>query len=126
MHVAKFKKQNGKLILINEKEKLKYQNYLNKIKENEEVEIVIFEGSNKKLSSKITYIHSYIQKIAIESGDSFDNVKKEVKRQSGLTIKENEQDSEEYFRSFSSCSFDELELVINTCRSIGLDLNLNF
>lgn len=77
--------------------------------------------------AQLAKVHACIRQLAIDTGDSFENLKFEVKRLSGLCIKK-EVNGENYMvcKSFSKCSKEELGLVIETIIQIGDTVGINF
>jgi hypothetical protein len=125
MKLSKFIKKNNKLELKDEKEQILFKDFINKLKENEEVEGIFIISSKNITKGKLALIHHQISVLASEAGYSFNDMKKEVKRNSGLSIKYiNEEGLEdEFFRSFSDCSTPEVDLILETCKELALFYN---
>ena len=120
MFTAKFKKKNGKLVYVNEQDKVKYNIFLDKIKEGSEVEIFMNPVLNNASYAQMSKIHACIRQIAKETGHSFEEMKNIVKAESNImTTEEND------FRSFADCTKEEMAFIIDVCIDLGRDLNIN-
>lgn len=120
MFTAKFKKKNGKLVYINEQDKVKYNIFLDKIKEGSEVEVFMNPVLNNVSYAQMSKIHACIRQIAKETGHSFEEMKNIVKAESNImTTEEND------FRSFADCTKEEMAFIIDICIDLGRDLNIN-
>jgi hypothetical protein len=67
---------------------------------------------NEKSLSQLAKIHTMIRQLAIHAGETFDEMKKNVKDKAGLAINGN-------YRSFTDCTTDELNLAIRAAVEIG-------
>jgi hypothetical protein len=123
MFTVKLTKQNGKLIHIDEKSKLLYKLFLDKLPEGQKVEMFIDIVGDVKTGPQLAKVHACIRELSKESGYNFEEMKKLIKQQSGLCYYV---EGEEFCKSFTDCSKDELALAIETCVSIGRDnYNMN-
>ena len=89
----------------------------------------VFYDANKDdgTLAQLAKVHACIRQLAMDTGDSFENLKFEVKRLSGLCITK-EVNGEKYMvcKSLSKCSKEELGLVIETIVQIGDTVGINF
>jgi len=107
-------KKNGKLIFVDNKEKLAYQIFLDKIKEGQKLEMYIDLADADHSKAQLAKVHACIRELAKESGYTFEEMKALVKESSGLGNK-----------SFADASKDDLMLAIEACIEIGKELNVN-
>ena len=111
--------KNGKLVPLNKKENKKYQLFQEGLKEGDKVEAFITTSGKEKSLAQLAKAHACIREIALESGQSFDEIKNYIKARAGLDIRKGE------FISFADCTIDQMTLVIQECIDLGKDLNLN-
>lgn len=77
--------------------------------------------------TQIAKLKVCIRKLAIETGDSFENVQLRVKKDSGLCfVTQHKGESILFCKSFGDCSRDELSLAINAIIDLGDYVNINF
>jgi len=122
---VKVTKQNGNLIYKDKAMKALHKEFIDSLVEGQTVEI-FFEafkddGSNLQLAK----IHACIRKLAHEIGFTFEEMKKEIKRRSGLAHGDLSTPNG-YVKSFGDCSSEELSLVIQTIIEAGDFINVNF
>ena len=126
MFSAKFVKKEGKLTYKTEKESLAYRNFIDSIKEGEEVDMFISIHGKGGSYAQISKIHACIREMAKESGYTFDEMKKIIKQHAGLCFEVNDEGKKlEMCKSFAECSNDELSQAIQACIEIGLEYNIN-
>jgi 7-cyano-7-deazaguanine synthase in queuosine biosynthesis len=124
MFSVKLVKQDGKLVYPDDKSKLSYQIFLDKLSEGQKVEMYIGLADTDHSVAQLAKVHACIRELAKESGYSFDDMKMIIKRQSGLCY---DGGDAEYCKSFADCSKDELALAIEACIQIGQEnYNINF
>lgn len=121
MFTTKLKKQNGKLVHCDPKEKLQFELFIKKLKEGEELEVFISVQGTKATQAQISKVHTCIRIIAMELGYSFEEMKLLVKGHSGLT---NNTETETYVKSFADCSMDEISMAIETCNELAREHNI--
>ena len=123
MFTSKLIKESGKLVYLDDKSKLNYKLFLDKLTEGQEVEMFIGLTSSNKSVAQLAKIHACIRELALESGYTFDEMKVLVKEKSGLSY---DGDGAIFFKSFADCSKDELMLAIEGCIQIGREqFNIN-
>jgi hypothetical protein len=124
MFTVKLVKQDGKLVYPDDKAKLNYQIFLDKLPEGQKVEMYIGLADTDHSVAQLAKVHACIRELAKESGYTFDEMKTIIKRQSGLCY---DGGDAEYCKSFADCSKDELALAIEACIQIGQEnYNINF
>lgn len=117
-----FKKENGKLKLLLNKDKIDYKNFLENIKEGETVEgFFSIKGEDKSLA-QLAKVHVIIRTLANELGYTFSEMKKLIKDNAGLYVTINK---EKEYKSFSECSKSEIASAIQCCIEIGNEVGVN-
>jgi len=119
-----FKKKNGKLVPASKFMLEQFKLFQKTLPENGTVECIMEFKAKNNTKAQLKKIHVCIKEIANEQGDSIDAVKKEIKKQSGMSYK-NEKGKREY-ESFANCSKEELSNVIENIIQTGHFLNLDF
>lgn len=115
MFSGKFVKTNGKLVYESPKDKLAYELFVEKIPEGQKVEMYIDLATADKSNAQLAKVHACIRELAKESGNTFEDMKNIVKKESGLKDK-----------SFADCSKSEIMLAIEACIDLGQNyFNLN-
>ena len=122
MMSIKLIKKDGKLTYSDDKSKLAYQIFLDKIQEGQKVEMYLDLADADHSKAQLAKVHACIRELAKESGYTFEEMKSIVKAQTGLCM---EVDGLLECKSFADCSKDELMLAIEACIQIGKDLNVN-
>jgi hypothetical protein len=118
MFTVKLTKQGGKLVYPDDKSKLNYQMFLDKLSEGQKVEMFIGLADTDHSVAQLAKVHACIRELAKESGYTFDEMKTLVKQQSGLCY---DGGDAILCKSFADCSKDELLLAIEACVAIGRD-----
>jgi hypothetical protein len=119
MFSFKLIKKNGKLVYINERTKITYQLFLDKLAEGQEIEVFMGLSSSNGSLAQLAKIHACIRELANEAGYTFDEMKVIVKKHAGLCM------DDENCKSFKDCSKEELAMAIQSAIEIGADLNIN-
>ena len=116
MFTVKLVKRDGKLVYPDDKSKLNYQIFIDKLPEGQKVEMYIGLADADHSVAQLAKVHACIRELAKESGYTFDEMKTIIKRQSGLCY---DGGDAEFCKSFADCSKDELALAIEACIQIG-------
>ena len=105
----------------------KYGEFIKGLETGQTVEIFMESNSDTGTVPQLAKIHASIRELAKEIGYSFEDMKLEVKRKSGLCIKK-EYDNEMFMvcKSFADCSKEELALTVETIIQIGDVVGINF
>jgi hypothetical protein len=123
MFSGKLKKQEKQLVFETSKDKLAYQIFIDKLADGQVIEMYLDLASADHSNAQLAKVHACIRELAKESGYNFDEMKKVIKKQSGLCYIQNDK---EYYKSFADCSSTELALAIEACIAIGRDnYNMN-
>jgi hypothetical protein len=123
MYSGKLVKKDGKLVFSDEKTKLAYQIFMDKLSEGQKVEMYIGLADADHSIAQLAKVHACIRELAKECGYSFDEMKKLIKEKSGLCY---DGGDAIFCKSFSDCSKDEIALAIEACIEIGREnYNIN-
>lgn len=120
---VKLVKKDGKLTYPDDKARLAYQIFLDKIPEGQKIEMYLGLADADHSVAQLAKVHACIRELAKESGYTFDEMKKIVKDQSGLCY---DGGGAIVYKSFADCSKDELILAILACIEIGENYNITF
>lgn len=127
MLICTLKKENGKLVHVNNSKKLLYNAFLRDMEEGQTVKVFFDLNKDNGSLVQLAKIHKCIKEIAIFTGHDFCDVKMLVKDLCGLAITyKSKGDKKTEYKSFSVCSKDELGLVIEMIISIGDFIGINF
>lgn len=123
MFTVKLVKRDGKLVYPDDKSKLNYQIFLDKLADGQQVEVFMGLTSDDGSIAQLAKVHACIRELAKESGYTFDEMKKIIKQHAGLCY---DAGDAEYCKSFGDCSKMELALAIEACVQIGKEFNISF
>jgi hypothetical protein len=108
-------KKDGKLSYLDEKSRLAYMIYADKLVEGQVVEMYLDLADADHSKAQLAKVHACIRELAKESGYTFEEMKDLIKDASGLAGK-----------SFAEASKDQLMLAIEACIHIGREnYNIN-
>ena len=120
---VKLVKKDGKLTYPDEKSRLAYQIFLDKIPEGQKVEMYIGLADADHSIAQLAKVHACIRELAKESGYTFEEMKVLIKEKSGLCY---DGGDATICKSFADCDKSELMLAIEACIEVGRDnYNLN-
>lgn len=122
---VKLIKKNGKLIYLNKGMQGIHREFIKNLGEGQVVEVFFESYKDDGTNLQLAKIHACIRKLAEEIGFTFEEMKKEIKRRSGLAYGDLST-SNGYVKSFADCSLEELSLVIQTIIEAGDFVNINF
>jgi len=120
----KLTKKNGKLVYPNEAMKAVHKEFVDSLQEEQTVEIFFSAEGAEGTNMQLAKIYPCIRKLASEVGHTFEAMKLEIKRRSGLVIGDLTNDG--YAKSFADCSSEELSGVIQTIIESGDFCGINF
>lgn len=125
---VKLVKKEGKLVHKTSGELNLYQQFVDALENNQEVEVFFEANKDTGTNAQLAKIHASIRKLSQEIGYTFEEMKHEVKRKSGLCWTRVHQSGEEseYCKSLGTCSVEELSLVIEAINEIGETVGVNF
>jgi hypothetical protein len=118
MFTVKLVKQDGKLVYPDDKSKLNYQIFLDKLPEGQKVEMYIGLADTDHSVAQLAKVHACIRELAKESGYTFEEMKVLIKERSGLCY---DAGDAVLCKSFAECSKEELALAIEACIELGRD-----
>ena len=119
---VKLVKKDGKLTYPDDKSKLAYQIFLDKLQEGQRVEMYIGLADADHSIAQLAKVHACIRELAKESGYTFEEMKVLIKERSGLCY---DAGDATLCKSFADCSKDELALAIEACVEVGKIYNIN-
>lgn len=122
---VKLVKRHGKMIYLNRGMELIHKEFLKSLAEGQVVEVFFEAYKDDGTNFQLAKIHACIRKLASEIGHTFEEMKLEVKRRSGLAHGELGT-PEARVKSFGDCSLEELSLVIQTIIEAGDFVGINF
>ena len=93
-----------------------YQKWIDELPEGTKIEIFASVSGEDGTNAQLAKIHAMIREVANEVGHTFQEMKIEVKRKTGLCFNK---DGQEYCKSFKDCSKQELNLVIQALIEMG-------
>ena len=93
-----------------------YDSWIKELPEGTKIEIFASVSGEDGTNAQLAKIHAMIREVANEVGHTFQEMKLEVKRKTGLCFNK---DGQEYCKSFKDCSKQELNLVIQALIEIG-------
>jgi hypothetical protein len=121
---AKLVKRDGKLVHVNQATIGLQTDFVDALEEGQEIEVFFEANKDDGTHAQLAKVHVMIRKLAQDMGYTFEEMKKEIKRRSGLAYGDL-QTSEGYVKSFADCSKEELGLVIEEINSIALKMGLS-
>ena len=110
------KKVDGELIHTIKAKGTLYESWIKELPEGTKVEIFVSVAGEDGTNAQLAKIHAMIRELANEIGHTFQELKLEVKRKTGLCFVK---DKQEYCKSFKDCSKQELNLVIQSLIEMG-------
>jgi hypothetical protein len=116
------KKVDGELIHTIKAKGTLYNNWVKELPEGTKVEIFVSVAGENGTNAQLAKIHAMIRELANEIGYTFQELKLEAKRKTGLCFV---RDKQEYCKSFKDCSKQELNLVIQSLIEMGDFANTN-
>ena len=113
--------EKGVLAPRNEKELQKFNRMLHSLKPGNRVSMMCEVVKDDHSLVQLAKVHALIRELAFCTGNDFEDVKLEVKRKAGLTIKSKDSADKhiELVKSFADCSKDQISMAIQACIEIG-------
>jgi len=121
----RLKKIGNTLRYANTLDRVQYEEFINTLTEGQVIEVFIEANKDTGTNAQLAKIHTCIRKLATEIGYTFEDMKLEIKRRSGLVYGDLKT-SDGFAKSFADCSKEELSLVIETLNEVGQMVNLSF
>lgn len=104
--------------------KAKYKLFLQDLEPGQTVGIFFEANEDDGTLDQLAKIHACIRELSMHSGEDFVEMKKTIKRNSGLCVRD--AFGEEKFKSFADCSKKELGFVIEAIFTAGDFMDINF
>lgn len=105
--------KDKELVPVEVIDKVRQDTFFKSLKEGDKVEVTyemqITDGSYSQLSK----VHKCARELAKETGTTFEDMKKEIKKRAGLVLSNKE------LKSFADCSREELSMAIQAAIEIG-------
>ena len=117
--------ENGKLKIRDGVDSSFYKNFVDSLEEGQVAEAFFDSSTNNGSKAQLAKIHACIKKLASEIGYTFEEMKLEIKKRSGLAYGDLNS-SDGYVKSFADCSKEELSNVIETIKEAGDLVNIVF
>jgi hypothetical protein len=125
MFIGTLVKSNSKLSYSNRKDKLLYDQFIDKVKDGQEVEIFVCIKGRGTSPAQISKVHACIRELAGELGFAFDDMKLIIKEKAGLCYEvEDEGEKKVICKSFADCSGLEMTLAIEACNDVARQNNI--
>lgn len=125
MFIGTLLKSNSKLSYSTRKDKLLYDQFIEKIKDGEEIEIFVCLKGRGTSPAQISKVHACIRELAGELGFPFDDMKLIIKEKAGLCYEvEDEGKRNIICKSFADCSLLEITLAIEACKDVARQNNI--
>jgi hypothetical protein len=115
-----FKKVDGKLIYTKAEEEERFKKFVKEIPEGKTVNVIMELTDASKSLAQLAKVHKCIRILANEIGYTFEEMKLEIKRRSGLM-----NGDLNTAKSFADCSLEEINLAIQACIEVGDKVNTN-
>lgn len=118
-------KKDGKLKIRDGVDSSFYKNFVDSLEEGQVAEAFFDSSTSNGSKAQLAKIHACIKKLASEIGYTFEEMKLEIKKRSGLAYGDLNS-SDGYVKSFADCSKEELSNVIETIKEAGELVNIVF
>jgi hypothetical protein len=107
-------KKEGKLLFRNQIEEKAYNDFISNLPEGAQADIFMStDASGKSTNAQIAKIHKSIRDLAAFTGNTFQEMKEEIKKRAGLYS------GPASLKSFADCSKEEINLAIQAAIEIG-------
>lgn len=121
---AKLIKRGGKLVHVIPANQGLQLGFVDSLEEGQIVNVFMEAYKDDGTNPQLAKIHACIRKLAVEVGDTFDEMKMTIKRDAGLVY--DMEQGKQVIKSFADCSKEELGLVIESINRAGDMVNINF
>lgn len=113
-------KKDGLLVPASETDASKLKLFNMSLKEGSTVDVYLsLSIPGNKTLGQLAKIHAMMRELANLTGHSFEEIKNEIKRKTGLYVIIGTRSEDKEYKSFSKCSKDELSKAIESCIEIG-------
>lgn len=120
------KKKDGRLIHTKTGEEARYREFVDSIPEDTVVDVFMEVNEGTGSLGQLAKVHKCIRILADDLGYTFEEMKLVIKDRAGLFVKRSI-DGKDYFdwKSFGSCSKEDLNLAIQACIELGDEMGIN-
>lgn len=108
--------KDGELVFPMKAQKTRLDTFLKNTPDGSKLEMFIGITTDKGSNPQLARVHAMIRQMANDLGYTFEEIKLQVKRKSGLCFTRNKV---EYCKSFADCDKEDLNLAIQACIEIG-------
>lgn len=115
----KLVKKDGKLVHKSNATLGMFMDFVDSLEEGQVVEGFFEAFADNGTNAQLAKIHVCLKQLATDTGNSVSDLKRAIKERCGLCW--NTPDGE-YCKSFADCSKEELALVIEEIKQIGIDI----
>lgn len=118
LHIQ-LKKVGDKLVFVKDSDKILHENFVKSLEQDQYVDSFFDSNVDTGTNAQIAKIKASIRGLALDTGETFEDMELKVKKKSGLYF-EKELDGERWkiIKSFALCSKEELSLCIQTILQI--------
>jgi len=107
---------NGELKFKSKFAENRFKKFFSQFPDDSRIEIFASINDKKGALSQLARLHATIRELASDLGYTFNEMKLQVKRKTGLCFVK---DKTEYCKSFGDCDHEELNLAIQACIELG-------
>jgi len=107
-----------------EKELQRFNRLLLSLKPGDRISAMFEVVKDDHSLAQLAKVHALIRELAYCTGNDFEDVKLEVKRRAGLTVRSKDSAGKpiELVKTFADCSKEQLSMAIEACILIGNDV----
>lgn len=113
--------EKGVMAPSSTKEEQKFYRMLHSLKPGDKISAMYEVIKDDHSLVQLAKVHALIRELSHCTGNSFEDVKLEIKRKAGLTVKSKDTAGNpiEVVKSFADCSKEQLSFAIQTCIELG-------
>jgi hypothetical protein len=117
----------GNIVPANKGTAEKYNLFKKGIEKNQKIDVFMEANVDNATVPQIAKIHACIRELSLDTGNTFEDTKLQIKKQAGLCV-EKKLDGYVFLvcKSFADCSKEELALAIEAIIQIGDEAGINF
>lgn len=117
----------GVMSPVSKAEEQKFYHMLHSLKPGDKVSAMYEVIKDDHSTVQLAKVHALIRELANCTGNEFEDVKLEVKRKAGLTIKSKDTTGKpiEIVKSFADCSMQQISMAIQSTIELGAEFGCN-
>ncbi len=120
------RKDKGIIILDNQLGIVKLDHFIAQVEEGQRIQVTYETLTDNATLGQLAKVHKCIRTIAHDTGDTFESVKKNIKKRSGLCVSfTHDKEQYDYYKSFGDCDKIELSSAIQAAIELGESLGIN-